>query len=54
MKFEVFMDTKKNVLILVDKDATMEVKIPCTDLEALDLMWKIHTVMGGNGTLTRN
>lgn len=54
MKFEVLMDTKKDVLIVVDRDGIMEMQIPCTDLEALDLMWKIHAVMGGNGTLTRD
>lgn len=54
MRFEVFRNTKKQVLIVIDRDATMEMQIPCTNAEALDLMWKIHTVMGGRGTITRN
>ena len=53
-RFDVYKTSNKEVLIIVDRNDTMEFQIPCTDLEALDLMWKIHAEMGGGGTLTRD
>ena len=54
MTFDVYKDSNKRILIVIDKDSTMEIMIPCTDVEALKLMWKIQAAMGGRGTLTRD
>lgn len=52
-------EVRDDLLIAYDEGDILESGVTttfvrCSKLEALDLMWKIHEKLGGNGTLTRD
>lgn len=51
VEFQVTKLPRNRVLITHTRDGILD-SIRCTDLEAIGLMWKIHYLMGGKGTIS--